>query len=118
MSVWRQEVHDAAGIWLVGVRGRLDQNLNPQLESTLLQLLADGHYTLIVDLAETTYINSGGLRILVSAWRKAHQHQGNLVLCCLNTRLQEIFTMVGFDKVFKIYPLRDDALQATQKAMA
>ncbi|MCA9961688.1 MAG: STAS domain-containing protein, partial [Anaerolineales bacterium] len=62
MSVWHQEINNAAGIWLVGARGRLDQGLNPQLESTLLQLFADGHYVLIVDLEETTYINSGGLR--------------------------------------------------------
>lgn len=117
MDVWQQEV-SGAGIWLVGAHGRLDQDLNPQLESTLVQLLTDGHYTLVVDLSDITYINSGGLRILVSAWRKARQQKGNLVLCGLNMRLQEIFAMVGFDKVFKIYPSRDDALQATEKAMA
>lgn len=111
--VWQQELSiDPPGTWLVGVRGRLDQQLNPDLESTLNQLLEAGHSYLIVNLADATYINSGGLRVLVSAWRRARRQQGNVVLCGLNARLQEIFTMVGFDKVFKIYPSQQDAEQA------
>lgn len=102
MNIWQQQLPQ--NTWLVGVNGRLDQTLNPQLEFNLKELLEDGHYHLVVDLSQTTYINSGGLRALVGAWRKAKEHNGNLVLCGLNDRLQEIFSMVGFDKVFQIYP--------------
>jgi len=90
--------------YLIRVDGRLDQDQTPQLETILNELLDDGHINFIVDLTATTYINSGGLRCLVSVWRKARQQSGNLVLCGLNDRLQEIFSMVGFDKVFQIYP--------------
>ncbi|MFO7536634.1 MAG: STAS domain-containing protein [Chloroflexota bacterium] len=91
-------------IWLVSISGRLDQSLNLQLDQTLTELLETNHNHIIVDLNQTTYINSGGLRCLVSAWRKARQNEGNVWLCGLNDRLQEIFSMVGFDKVFQIYP--------------
>ena len=87
----------------INVTGRLDQAQTPQLEAVLISLLDAGHHTFIVDLTETTYINSGGLRCLVSAWRKARQQDGDLALCGLNERLLEIFSMVGFDKVFAIY---------------
>lgn len=112
MSIRQQALPD--GTWLVRVYGRLDQSLNPQLEKTLSNLLEEGNNRFIVDLREATYINSGGLRCLVSAWRKARQREGNLVLCGLNTRLHEIFAMVGFDKVFQIYPTCDAARQANQ----
>jgi anti-sigma B factor antagonist len=69
----------------------------------LEELLENGHNHLLVDLTQTTYINSGGLRCLVSAWRRAKANEGSLSLCGLNQRLQEIFAMVGFDKVFVIY---------------
>ncbi len=75
-------------------------------------LLQQESTRLIVDLEDVSYINSGGLRCLVSAWRKARLQDGNLVLCSLNTRLQEIFSMVGFDKVFKIYSSSETAQQA------
>lgn len=112
MSVWKEAISDQKHIWLVSMRGRLDQGLTPALEESLNQLLADGVYYLLVDMEEITYINSGGLRCLVSAWRKARQQEGNLVLCGLNDRLNEIFTMVGFDKVFSIYPSRLEAKEA------
>ena len=101
MSVWQEKLNASA--WLIGVNGRLDQALNPKLEETLNELLDNGQYHLVVDLTHTTYINSGGLRCLVSAWRRAKANQGSLALCGLNERLQEIFAMVGFDKVFEIH---------------
>ncbi len=94
----------------ISVNGRLDQAQTPRLEATLTSLLDAGRPIIIVDLTETTYINSGGLRCLVSAWRQARQQDGDLVLCGLNERLQEIFSMVGFDKVFAIYPDFEEAI--------
>ncbi|MCP4419367.1 MAG: STAS domain-containing protein [Chloroflexi bacterium] len=100
------------GVWIVAVNGRLDQTLNPGLEQHLSTLLDENHSRLIVDLSQATYINSGGLRTLVTGWRKARQQNGNLVLCGLNGRLQEIFGMVGFDQLFQIYPARQAAQTA------
>jgi anti-anti-sigma factor len=106
MNIWRRQIDEdeSRGLYLVGVRGRLDHNLTPQLEKELRQLIDEGNTRLIVDLTEVHYINSGGLRCLVSAWRAARQQQGNVSLCGLNNRLQEVFGMVGFDKVFQIFP--------------
>lgn len=106
MSITQQQTDKT---YRISVTGRLDQAQTPQLEAVLINLLDAGHYLFVVDLTETTYINSGGLRCLVSAWRKARQQNGDLALCGLNERLQEIFSMVGFDKVFSIYPDFTDA---------
>lgn len=110
MSIWQEAVGDE--IWLVSVDGRLDQTLNPDLEQELATLLDDGKSQLIVDLSQTNYINSGGLRTLVTGWRKARQQEGNLVLCGLSGRLHEIFHMVGFDQLFQIFPDRQTAQES------
>ncbi|MBX3058426.1 MAG: STAS domain-containing protein [Anaerolineae bacterium] len=102
-------------IWLVRADGRLDQSQTPLLEAALNQLLDDGRTILIVDLSQASYINSGGLRCLVSAWRRAKQQDGDVLLCGLNDRLQEVFTMVGFDKVFQIHPTLTAAQRAVKK---
>ncbi|MEZ4517740.1 MAG: STAS domain-containing protein [Chloroflexota bacterium] len=90
--------------YVVKVVGRLDQALNAMLEETLTSLLDEGHINLIINLSETSYINSGGLRTLVSAWRRVSRENGSLQLCGLSPRLLEIFAMVGFDQVFEIVP--------------
>ncbi len=117
MSVWQEPIPSLTGAWLIGVQGRLDHTLSPTLEATLNQLLAQQTMHLLVDLAEVTYINSGGLRCLVSAWRKAQQQGSSVTLCGLNGRLQEIFGMVGFDRVFVIYPSRAEAQAALHTAV-
>jgi anti-sigma B factor antagonist len=120
VTIQQQELAAAdsggAAIWLVGVSGRLDQNLTPQLESALHSLLNGGYFHLVVDLAEVTYINSGGLRCLVSAWRQARQRGGNLALCGLSQRISDVFAIVGFNKVFQIYPTAGEAQLALQSS--
>lgn len=111
-SIWQEQV--AADIWLVGVRGRLDQSLIPQLDDMLTSLINNGRFQLMIDFSNVSYINSGGLRCLVSAWRKARAEKGDVVLFGLNNRLLEVFTMVGFDNVFPIYSTRLEAQTAMQ----
>lgn len=102
LTIWQRTLEE--GVQLVGVRGRLDQNITPRLEQTLLRLLDETRPQLIVDLSESTYINSVGLRTLVTAWRRARQQGGDLVLCGIQGRLAEIFEMIGFDKLFRLFP--------------
>lgn len=107
MAIWQKALSENSS--LVYIDGRLDQSQTAPLDAQLTALLADGRIHLIIDLTQTNYINSGGLRCLISAWRKARQQGGNLVLCGLSPRLQEVFSMVGLDKLFQIVPSVADA---------
>lgn len=107
MSVWEEQL--AGDIWLVKVSGRLDQSQTAVLEETLQKLLLEGHIWLVIDLSEVTYVNSGGLRCLVTIWRQARDHGGKVVLCNLSERISQVFAVVGFDKVFEVYPSKAKA---------
>lgn len=111
MAVWTEELSD--GIWLVGVSGRLDQGQTAMLEEEAMAVLDAGVNRLVVDMAEVTYVNSGGLRCLVTLWRKARSQGGDVALCRLNERIGEVVSTVGFDKVFKILP----TVRAAEKAL-
>jgi anti-anti-sigma factor len=111
MSIKQQQI---GKLHHIRVSGRVDQSQTPQLEASLAHLLGAGHKFLIVDLSHANYINSGGLRCLVSAWRKAHLQDGDLILCGLTDRLQEIFGMIGFDNVFQIF----SDFETAQKAIS
>ena len=110
LAVWHHLLQD--DIWLVGARGRLDHGLVPQLEATMNQLLAEGRTRLVVDLSQANYVNSGGLRVLIATWRTVRKQGGDLLLCGLNQRVQEIFDTMGFEKIFRIYPTPADAASA------
>jgi anti-sigma B factor antagonist len=112
MSIWREEVD--SDTWLVGVSGRLDHLQTPELEAELLDLAGSGDQRMIIDLTEVTYVNSGGLRCLVTIWRKAQQGNGTVVLSGINPSLMDLFTTVGFHKVFDIYSTSDEAKNALE----
>ncbi len=105
------------GWWLVTVSGRLDQHLLPDLDVRLGELIGAGHVRLLVDFSMVDYINSGGLRSLVTAWRRARAADGDLRLVGLTERLREIFDMVGFDKIFTIYASLAEALDAVNAVL-
>ncbi len=112
MSIWREEIGNET--WLVGVSGRLDHLQTPELESELLEIAGSGDQRMIIDMTEVTYVNSGGLRCLVTIWRKAQQGNGIVVLSGINPSLMDLFTTVGFHKVFDIYATTGEAKQALE----
>lgn len=109
MSIWRENISDK--ICLIHVKGRLDQTLTPELERELLHNLGEGKCQLIVDLSEVIYVNSSGLRTLLTAWREANEKDARILLCCLSDRVLEVFQIVGFDKVFELFDTMDAAIE-------
>ena len=101
-----------SGVIIITVNGRLDQAQTSELESQIAEALDQTEPRIVIDLSQSNYINSGGLRTLVTGWRKAKQLDGELVLSGLNERLSSIFQMVGFDKVFTIYQTDQEATEA------
>jgi anti-sigma B factor antagonist len=98
------------GAVIISPVGRLDSNTSPRLEKALNTQLGQGHYWLFVDMPGIEYIASSGLKVLVSAWRRAREFGGDLVLSGLQPRIVEIFEMVGFDMLFQIFPDIDSAI--------
>lgn len=97
---------------LVQPQGRLDalgaRNLWTELEPLSRQV----DTLILVDMTETRYISSDGLRVLMRGSKAARQHGGKVVLCCLNPRISEIIAMAGLDHVLEIYPNRTAAERA------
>lgn len=106
--VWQRKLLN--GLDVVSIMNRLDADTNPTVEAALKGLTSAEKPQLIIDLSQSPYVNSGGLRVLVSAWRSAHQKQGEVVLLGLHGELIDIFSMVGFDKIFRLYDSFEDAV--------
>ncbi len=98
-------------VWVISPHQRLDSNTAPALQSALDHQIDAGHTRLVVDLSRVTYISTSGLKVLVNAWRKARQQDGDIVLADLPPLIAEVFLTVGFDQVFSIYHATDEAVR-------
>ncbi len=95
--------------------GRLDALASPDLESALSSLTSKGAKQLVLNLRETSYISSSGLRIILIYARQMRQAGGDLKLCCLGDKVTRVMQIAGFDAVLDILADEDLAVQAFQK---
>jgi anti-sigma B factor antagonist len=92
---------NAAGSNLtVSLEGRLDTTTAPQLEEELKSSL-DGVTDLVIDIKDTQYISSAGLRVLLSA-QKTMNKQGKMVVKNPSEEVKEIFDVTGFSDILTI----------------
>ena len=90
---------------LVTVSGRIDSNTAPELEKLLLGLVQSGQKNIAVNLANTDYISSAGLKALLSAQMKVRKAvpKGDVVIAEIPKKLKDSFDLVGFDRLFDFY---------------
>ena len=84
----------------VTVSGRIDTVTAPELEKYVLDHM-EGITEMALDLADVEYVSSAGLRALLQI-HKDMSKQGKLKLLNINTAVKEIFSMIGFLRIFTI----------------
>ena len=95
---------------LVEIDGRIDSSTAPQLEQALQKIIKDGRYRIVVDMAETDFMSSAGLRALLSALKQVRRfNRGDVRLACMSDRVKKAFDLAGLLEVFKVY---DDSVDA------
>lgn len=113
-------IHNGAGWDLVELNGAITSAQINELEDILQRFLTLGHYNVILDLGEVTYIGSAGLSLLIrytSAFRR--WEQGDLHLANLPETLRSLLHVAGLiseeHSHFSIYPNVDAAREAAEK---
>ncbi len=99
-------------IHVIAPEGRLDALGARSAWTELEPLTREPFVRVLIDLSETRYVSSDGLRVMLRASKAVKQNEGKLVLCCLSPRLLEIIDMAGLDRILEIYPTRTSAQRA------
>lgn len=81
---------------------KIDAATAPKLDARLKELLAAGEKELVIDMAETVYLSSVGLRAFVSAQKKINKTGGSMLLTHVQPCILEIFEVTGFAGVLNI----------------
>jgi anti-anti-sigma factor len=85
-----------SSVVVVEMIGEIDIYTAPTMRDYLLTLIAEGHIKLVVDFRDVEFLDSAGLRVLMTARNRVHRAGGALVLSGLPTRLLKILTIVEF----------------------
>jgi anti-sigma B factor antagonist len=106
----------APDVHLVAVGGELDMKAAPELRGTIDRAFDGSVSLLVVDLTETTFIDSTAIGVLVAVHKRLTESGGSLELACTEPNLLRVFELTALDRLLSIHPSRDDALAAVASA--
>ena len=106
-----EELGDDA--YVISLAGEVDLYTAPEFKQQLLDVIAKGAKGVVVDFSNTTFIDSTTLGVLVGGVKRLRANEGQLSLVCSDRNITKIFEITGLDRVFTIYPTRDEAVAKT-----
>ena len=75
-----------------------------ELEKAIKTLSEAGNKHLVINLGETQHLNSTALGVLISAHSNYVRRGGQMKLCCVDKRIENIFVITKLSLVFDVYP--------------
>lgn len=82
------------------------------LESSFMPLIEENSpLKLVLDFSNVKFLTSSVLGLLIRVSKKIYESEGVFRLCCIQPKIYEIFKITRLDKIFEIYPTRQDALE-------
>lgn len=89
------------GIGVVAPKGRLNMVSARQLKETLTELVGSGSTRVVVDLGETTFLDSSGLGAIIAGLKSARQAGGDLRIARPTPAVLTVFQLTNMDKVLR-----------------
>jgi anti-anti-sigma factor len=90
------------GVATVAVDGELDIATAPVLDAKLADVERDGAVSLLLDLGRVRFLDSTGLRSLLSARRRAEATGRRLRLANLPPDVERVLEVTGARRIFEI----------------
>ena len=97
--------------YVISLAGEVDLYTAPEFKEQLLEIVGRGGKEVVVDLSNTTFIDSTTLGVLVGGVKRLRPNGGQLTLVCSDRNITKIFEITGLDKVFPIYASRAEAVE-------
>ena len=100
---------------VVAVSGVLDSKTFDKLRDCLQELLDEEKTRIIVDMENLEYLSSAGIGVLFGIHKDIRRKKGDIKLCNLPVKVKNLFVMLGFSRIFKIYDNREEAVEGFTK---
>ncbi len=94
--------------------GDIDMHESPKLRASLMSSMGGKPASIVVDLSQVGFIDSSGVATLVEGLKSSKSAGIEFVLCGMSSKVLDVFELSRLDKVFKIVPSSQEAIQGFQ----
>jgi anti-sigma B factor antagonist len=102
----------ADDVYVIALTGEIDLYTAPEFKQQLLDIVGRGAKNVVVDLTETTFIDSTTLGVLVGGVKRLRPEGGQLSIVSSDRNITKIFEITGLNRVFPLHATRADALES------
>lgn len=81
-----------------------------KFQSEIKKLIADGQVDVLLNMTKVSWVNSTGLGILVSAFHTLKKNGGQLKICEVSDRIDNILNVTQLKLVFETFETEEDGL--------
>ena len=99
-------------VHIIELAGRFEASTISSVAPWLEQVTSTPAARVLVNLAQTIFIDSTALALLVQSLKRVQQSGGELALCGMSRPVFMIFELTRLDKAFAIFVDEDHALQS------
>lgn len=103
--------HDT-DIDIVEIEGRLTLIDVSEAREKLKAIAQSGKGKMVLDLGKTTFMDSGGLSVLISVFKAMQAREGRLVLSAPSASIQSLIELTRLQHVFEIFQTTEAAVAA------
>ncbi len=91
----------------------LDETNIKEIGDTLSKLIDERESPrILLDFLSVDHLSSAALGMLINVNNRVKQRKGQLRLCKIRPQILEVFAITKLNRLFKILPTRDDAMQS------
>jgi anti-anti-sigma factor len=88
--------------------GILDGTKAGHFRQEISSLMDSNVDIVLIDFQDVTFMDSSGLGALVLALKTVRAAGGKLFICSVNEQIKMLFELTSMDRVFEIFPSRED----------
>ncbi len=93
----------------------IDRNQAMPLLSEIDDAISKSENKILINLQDLKYMNSSGLNVLINILTKARKGGGDVAICCVNKKVNELLVITKLNDVFNVSLSPEDALQILNK---
>lgn len=91
------------GTTVIQCEGRLNMVAAPRLRALLEETVGAGQSRVVLDLAQTAFVDSSGLGAMIAGLKSARQAGGDLRIAAAVDQVQTVLGLTNLDRVLRPY---------------
>ena len=109
-------ISDQPGCIIISLEGELiEKNQAIDLLKKVDELVAAGQTKIGINLANLKYMNSSGLNTMIQLLTKARNDGGEVVICNMNKKINELLLITKLNTLFKVVETEEEAITLLAK---